>query len=139
MTIKVAGTWEMSYSTPLVEFDHWAFMLRDFGVAEWYMAPVSGINKKVTELKDMLEAIDLNPDLTPVYVEEEGELFLPDYEHPENALYLTGKAGYSPWNAAGNPAGCSVRIPTQKTIRSKGLLWPHQAISIVFYDRLLKS
>jgi len=137
--IKVAGCWELGYSTPLIEFDHWAFMLRDFGVDEWYMAPVSGINKRVTELRDVLEALDLNPDLTPVYVDENGEIPLPSFTHPEHAIYLTGKAGYSPWVAAGRPAGQSVRIPTQRETPSKGLLWPHQALSILFYDRLIKS
>lgn len=136
--IKVAGAWELGYSTPLVEFDHWAFMLRDFGVAEWYMSPVSGINKKVTELKDILESIDLNPNLTPVFVDEDGQDLLPDFEHPENALYLLGKASYSPW-VASNRVGLSVRIPTQAVNPSKGLLWPHQAIAITLYDRLLKS
>jgi hypothetical protein len=134
--IKVAGVWEQGWNTPICEYDLWAYPLRDFGVDEWYMTPVSGINRPgLTELKSLEEVTALNPDLVPVYVDEEGEVELQDFEHPEDVLYICGKASYSPWRASG-ATGKSIRI---KTIQDKGLLWPHQCMALILYDRMLKS
>lgn len=131
--IKVAGVWELGWNTPIMEYDLWKFPMRDFGVDEWYMAPISGIQKgNITEVAFIKDAIHLNPDFTPVCIDENGTTDLEEFTHPENALYLLGKAGGSP-NA---DSGFSVRIPTKE---NKGLLWPHQAICIVLYDRLKKS
>lgn len=133
--IKVAGVWEQGWITPIQEYDLWTFPLRAFGVAEWYMAPVSGIDRRVTEIKDIQEALDNNLDLTPVYLDEEGSTLLSDFKHPQNALYLLGKAGYSPWRAHGKPNN-SVRIETEA---DRGLLWPHQCICVALRDRMVKS
>lgn len=134
--IKVAGVWEQGWNTPLSEYDLWAYPLRDFEVDEWYMTPISGIDRPaITELKSLDEVIALNPDLIPVYVDEEGETDLRDFDHPENVLYICGKASYSPWRASG-ATGKSIRI---KTIQDKGLLWPHQCMALILYDRMLKS
>ena len=142
MTIKVAGMWELGWCAPLTEFDLWAFPLRDFGVAEWIMAPVSGVQKKVTEVERINDAIEANPELTLVFVDEKGETPLQEFEHPEDALYVLGRANFSP---LANRRGVlqetgrkfvSVRI---ETAESKGLLWPHQAIAIVLYDRANKA
>ena len=130
MTVKVAGCWEHGWLAPITEYDLWAFPLRDFGVDEWYMAPVSGIEGRVTELRDVYEAIGLNPDLAPVYVDERGSVPLSVFEHPENTLYILGKAGFSPMRD-----GLSVRV---ETASNSGLLWPHQAICNVLYDRMIK-
>jgi len=137
MTIKVAGMWELGYCAPLTEFDLWAFPLRDFGVAEWIMAPVSGVQKKVTEVERLGDAIAANPELTVVFVDEAGETPLQDFEHPENALYVLGRANFSPMRSFGaDHEHVSVRVETQE---AKGLLWPHQAIVIVLYDRARKA
>jgi hypothetical protein len=134
--IKVAGVWELGWNTPILEVNLWQFPLRDFGVSEWYMAPVSGIaNKKVTEIAGINEAIELNPDLTPVYVDELGEEPLKDFEHPEDVLYIFGKAAFSPW-ASNGKRGRSIRI---ETAEDKALLWPHQCACLVLYDRMVKT
>ena len=134
--IKVAGVWELGWNTPLFEYDLWAFPLRDFGVDEWYMTPVSGIRKKwITELGSLEEAFTLNPDLTPVYLDEAGETDLQEFEHPTDTLYICGKAGYSPWRAHG-ATGKSLKI---KTVLDNGLLWPHQCVVLALYDRMVKS
>ena len=129
--IKVAGCWELGYNTPIMEYDLWHFPLRDFGVDEFIMTPVSGINKKVTEYKLVQDAIDANPTLIPVFVDEKGSTELEDFEHPEDVLYILGNAG----NTQYKNKGFSVKV---KTIANKGLLWPHQAICIVLYDRIKK-
>jgi tRNA(Leu) C34 or U34 (ribose-2'-O)-methylase TrmL len=137
MTIKVAGMWELGWCAPLTEFDLWAFPLRDFGVAEWIMAPVSGVQKKVTEVAGIDAAIAANPELTVVFVDEDGATPLQEFRHPEDALYVLGRASSSPMRSFGAAhEHVSVRIETQE---AKGLLWPHQAIAIVLYDRARKA
>ena len=136
MTIKVAGVWELGWSTPLTEYELWSFALRSYGVERWYMAPVSGIQRaRVVEVRDVLEAVELNPDLTPVYVDEEGEQELRSFVHPGDALYVFGRAGYSPWAASGRN-GLSLRIETEVP---GGMLWPHQCVPVVLRDRMMKS
>jgi len=132
--IKVAGMWELGWNTPIMEYDLWAFMLRDFGVDEICMAPVSGIRKDVREFSSLEEAMAKNADLVPVLVDEKGEVALQDFKHPENTLYVFGKASYSP--LARLPKALSVRI---ETATASGLLWPHQAAAIVLYDRQVKQ
>lgn len=134
--IKVAGCWELGWNTPLLEYPLWHFPLRDFKVDEWYMTPVSGIAKNgVIELRNMVEVIDANRHLEPVYVDEQGEASLQDFEHPADVLYIFGKAAYSPWREHGKQ-GRSVRIETPQR---KALLWPHQCACLVLYDRMVKS
>jgi len=132
--IKVLGCWELGWSTPIMEFDLWYFPLRDFKVDEFIMCPNSGIARNVTEFKDIQAAIDANPDLTPIFLDEDGETELSDFIHPVDALYIFGKASYSPFSAMAKK-GQSVKIETGE---GKGMLWPHQAASIVLYDRHLK-
>lgn len=135
--IKVAGCWELSFNTPLVEYDQWAFPLRDFGVDQYLMTPVSGIDRKkfFKEEVDIPTVIANNPDLTPVYFDEKGTTLLEDFNHPEDVLYILGRAGYSPWLAAGGN-GISVKIPTKC---NGGMLWPHQVMCLALYDRMKKE
>lgn len=129
--IKVVGTWEFGYSTPLAEFDQWNFPLRDFGCDEFIMWPVTGIQKKVTEYNTLDEALDANPDLTVVCVDENGAIPLAHFEHPENAIYVLGKAGYSCMNQR--------EVHQVRIEHSVGRLWPHQCMAILLYDRLMKE
>ncbi len=135
--IKVAGCWDIGYSAPLTEWDRWSYVLQDFGVDEWIMSPVSGISieKKVTEVSDIQVAIDQNKNLTPVFLDEAATESLYKFEHPENVLYIFGKASYSPWLAR-KKEGIAIRIETPV---SSGGFWPDQAISIVLYDRIRKT
>ena len=132
--IKVAGCWEQGWNTPILEYDLWFFPLKEYGVDEFIMTPVSGIDRKVTEYKDICDVIIDNEDLTIVYVDEEGEEELEDFDHPENALYICGKANFSPMKVMGNAR--SVRI---QTTNHGGRLWPHQAMCLVLDDRKRKS
>lgn len=132
MSVKVAGCWELGWSAPITEIDLWLH-LRDFGVDGLCMSPVSGIaSNAVSEFADTQAIIDAHPELTLVYVDEDGETGLADFIHPKDCLYVFGKGSFSPWKSAGKPKGCSVRIETPS---SSGLLWPHQAAAIVLYDR----
>jgi hypothetical protein len=147
--VAVAGHWEIGYMTPIIEHYMWAIPMWDLGVTEWYMHPVSGIFntvKKVNlhEKKDVNEILkdtqDL--DLTRVYVEpstyqwtHDGTL-LPEFEHPENALYLFGSAHFNPMIAHFRKnKDRSVIIPT---VQNAGLLWGNQAMITILYDRVVK-
>ena len=131
---KVLGCWELGYNSPLNEFYLWNFPLRDYSVDEFIMTPVSGIDKKVVEYKDIPTAIEANKELEVIYIDEKGEEDLESFVHPEDCLYVLGKAGYSPMRAIGNAR--SIKI---ETIAKGGMLWPHQCITIVLRDRMLKD
>lgn len=135
----VAGYWELGWNTPIKEFDLWTHPLRDFGVEEFYMAPVSGIGvgAKVYEVPDLGELIpEQRLSKSIVFVDEGGATQLPEFDHPKDALYVFGRTGLSPLAAFGQEDDQSVVIPTRQ---DKGLLWAHQAAVIVLYDRLVKS
>jgi len=133
--VKVVGMWEFGWNTPILEYDIWEAPLREFGVDEWCMCPVSGINRKITEKATIQEFINENSELTLVFLDEKGEIKLSEFEHPKNALYVLGKANFSPLLNFGK-GNLSVTIETQS---GTGLPWAHQIISIALYDRLKKS
>lgn len=130
---SIAGLWELGWNTPISEIELWHLMLRDFGVDEFFMTPISGIKSNhVTEKASLEEIIEANKDKTIVFVDERAETELSDFEHPKNALYVFGKANFSPLLGMKKDNHLSVRIDTNQ---DKGLLWPHQAASIILYDR----
>jgi hypothetical protein len=133
--IKVAGLWELGYSAPLNEYDVWHVIMRAFEVDEWCMSPVSGLlGKQVTERAALETFIDENPDFTPVAINEHGDIPLQDFTHPENALYVLGKVGRSTLSLG----AVSVRVPVPSE-EAYAILWPHQILSIVLYDRQVKN
>lgn len=135
-TVAVAGSWELGYSAPLTERDLWAYPLRDYHVDAWYMAPISGIQEqRLTEVPD-IEPLILETPLTRVFVDENAGTELGDFEHPTDALYILGKASFSPFAAYATPDDLSVRIATPA---AAGMLWPHQALLLVLHDRWVKS
>ena len=137
MAVKVAGMWELGWSAPITEFDLWDMVIRDFCVDEFYMSPVSGILKQVTEVPDITDAIAANPNLAVVFVDEHADTPLKDFVHPKDVLYVFGKANCSAFLSMKREDDLAVCIETNSG--SVGLLWPHQAASIVLYDRLVKS
>lgn len=52
MSIKVGGVWELNWNAPLQESWLWTFVLREFGITDWHMTPVTGIihNEAHTEM-----------------------------------------------------------------------------------------
>jgi hypothetical protein len=139
MTVKVVGFWNFGWTVPISEFHLWEMIVRDFHVHEHIMCPVSGIDRKVTEYKNMIDMFDnvfkKNPGIIPVFIDEEGEVELQEFDHPSNALYILGKTSYSAWKSNGKK-GRSVRIQTPA---ENSMLEPHQALAIVLYDRMLKE
>jgi hypothetical protein len=137
--IKVAGVWELGWNTPIKEIELWEYPLRDFGVDELHMSPVSGISSlfvhEHSNLGPWIDQERVNGN-TIVFVDENGVTDLDDFEHPENAVYVLGKASLSAMVAYGLEQDLSVKI---KTKMNAGLLWPHQAITIVLNDRFKKE
>lgn len=142
--ITVVGHWELSWNTPIKEVELWNMQLRDWGVDRWLMWPVTGIvnNEQqfvpLTEYPDVQSALD---DLTPcsrVFLEPsiEGSTMLPEFQHPEDVVYIFGSAHFNPVIANCREQDDVVTIPTAA---NAGLLWPHQALSVVMYDRLTKQ
>jgi hypothetical protein len=133
MTVAVAGSWELGYSAPLTELDLWQHLLREFNVDHWFMTPISGVRSELLTEYEQMEDIIKSWDHEIIFVDEAGEEFLQNFDHPDNVLYVLGKQSFSPFRAFG---GRSVRVETPN---DSGLLWPHQAISVVLYDRMVKS
>ena len=132
--IVVASIWEEGWNTPIKEFDLWYYPLRDFGVDEFAMTPVSGIfTNKVREFNTVEEIIE-HYGLPVILCDEGGETSLQDFDHPEDALYLFGRTSRSLLGSY--EFNHSVKVETKN---NKGLLWGHQAASIILYDRLLKN
>lgn len=148
MTVKVAGHWELSWNTPIKEAELWNLPLRDFGVEDWFMWPVSGIRpneREVTlhERENLASILEENTALTWVFMEPPCErlgvepVSLVDFEHPDDALYVFGSAHYNPVAAGhGRPGDAVVALPT---LHDKGVLWPHQVLVATLYDRMVKS
>jgi len=132
MTIEVAVSWELAWSSPLKEADLWEMPMSEFGADRFNATPVSGIRKKwVHEYPSMAHLLDDRAHLTPVFIDENGKTELRDIEHPEDALYVFGRYSYSPASNEGRD-GLTVYIDTPRL----GMMWPHQALSVVLYDRL---
>jgi len=135
--VVVASMWELGWNTPIKELDLWKFPMRDLGVDKLYMSPVTNIHsKKVIERDSIQDVIDEHPNLQVVWVTETGDTSLETFEHPENCLYITGRTNYSPFLNYSREGDITLRVPT---VINKGLLWGHQAMSIVLYDRFIKN
>lgn len=138
-TVKIVGLWEFGWNTPIKEVDLWQFPLQDFGVEKFYMCPVSGIDNAMVEERHSIEEVlkEAREEGTAVvFVDEKGSTPLKDFKHPANVLYVFGKSGLNPLKAYGRDRDLSVVIETKA---NGGILWPHQAATIVLYDRFKKS
>ena len=135
--VKVAGMWDISWRSPIKEFELWEYPLKDFLVHTLYMTPITGIQKKVEERHSLQEIIDDNPDYTVIFCDERAEVELKNFVHPENALYIFGKANFSPFLSMKREQDLELRIETPHP--RGGLLWGHQAASIILYDRMVKN
>lgn len=96
---------------------------------------------------EVLGAFDLRrseekPEMTKVLVQPaagrwvQGDIPLPEFDHPEDAVYIFGpEDGHLPPEEEGE-YDCKVYIPQS---RSHVTLYAHQAAAIVLYDRLVKN
>lgn len=145
--VVVAGNWEIGYNTPIIEATYWNLVLRDFSVTEWLMSPVSGITHNehqtviLNEFPDYQSMLDSVKELPRVFLEPRTDhqnpntVWLEDFIHPGSCVYVLGSAHYNPTitNCRENDSVVSIR-----TINNKGVLWSHQCVPIVLYDRMIK-
>lgn len=148
MAAIVVGHWELSWNTPIKEAELWNLPIRDFGLTDWRMWPVSGIVHHeqavtLTEYPNFQSILaDLDDAVTRVFVEPNSEPFvldsvsLPDFKHPENVAYIFGSAHFNPTISNMRDQDLAVTVPT---VLNDGVLWPHQCLVTIMYDRLVKS
>ena len=148
MTVKVAAHWDIGYHAPITESYYWSFVLRDFGVKEWLMTPVSGIKNNeeflvhLAEFPDYDSMLESCGDLTRVFLEPRTRhqnpdtIWLHDFEHPKDCVYIFGSAHYNPTIGHKREGDYVVTIKTNK---DGGLLWSNQCLAVVLYDRMLKE
>ena len=137
MSIKIAGHWDLAWNTPIKEIDLWEYPLRDYGVSTHYMCPITGIDHSVQERKEIKEVLDENPDYTVIFCDERADSTLKNFKHPKKALYVFGRANFSPFLSLKRKDDLSLKIET--TLPEGGMLWGHQAAAIILHDRLLKQ
>jgi hypothetical protein len=137
MPVKIAGLWDLAWNTPIKEIDLWKYPLKDFGVETHYMVPVTGIKRKIEERDDIQDVLDENPDYTVIFCDERATTTLKDFKHPPKALYIFGKANFSPFLSLKRDKDLELRIETAHP--RGGLLWGHQAAAIILYDRFMKE
>lgn len=146
--IVVAGHWEIGYSAPIQEANYWNLVLRDFGIQEWAMFPVSGVHNneqsrvKLREFRDLPAILDRYADLPRVYLEprisfrSEETTWLHDFEHPGDCIYIFGSAHFNPTIGHRKETDSVVSIAT---VENTGVPWAFQCLMVVLYDRLVKS
>jgi hypothetical protein len=146
--VVVAGHWEIGYNTPIIESNYWDFPIKDFGVIDWMMVPVSGIKNhqnqtvNLQEFNTYGEMLDSRPELPRVFIEPRTKhqnpdtIWLHDFTHPTDCIYIMGSAHYNPTLYHKREGDTVVTI---KTEHDRGTLWAHQCVTIVLYDRLVKS
>ena len=131
--VTIAGLWERGYSTPLLELDLWQYPLREYGITDFVMSPVTGIQSDfVKEVSDLGEWLAVQ-DRPIVFLDENGDIPLHEFTHPEDVIYVFGRASLSAWKAYGK--GSAVRVETPG---NTGMLWPHQVAVLVLNDRVQK-
>jgi hypothetical protein len=139
--VAVLAHWEWRDMVPMIEAPLWSLPLRDFGVTDWRMVPVSGIRngERKVPLREFLTydaALD-GCELQRVFIEpcshETPEtVWLHDFNHPRECIYIFGSAHYNPTLFHRRLQDEIVSI---KTVQDKGVLWSHQAAVIALYDR----
>jgi len=138
MSVKIAGCWERGWDTAWQEYNWWVHPLKEFGISEFYMNPITGISKSnVIEFNNILEIINSVTDHTCVYLDESATTNLVDFVHPTNALYIIGRTSYSPYVAHFRPGiDQAVKIPS---LANNGGFWGHQVATMILYDRYVKE
>lgn len=131
--VVVCGVWEQGWFDYQTELNLWRFPLKDLGVDEFAMTPISGLeSNKVREFHSIEEMVN-NYNLPIINCTEHGVSNLKDFQHPKDALYIFNKT------SGGNLPIIPDHTLKIETKLNKGMLWGHQAASIILYDRFLKT
>lgn len=140
MTVKIVGHWERSWRSPIEEYEMWIYPIREFGLTDFYMCPITGIQQSGRcferhNIDDVFTETDATH--TRVFVDENATDLLPDFVHPTDALYIIGKTSYSPYLTHYREGiDKAVKIPS---VSNNGGFWGEQAATMILYDRFLKG
>lgn len=131
--VVVGSAWEIGWNTPEKEYDLWKFPMREFGVDKLAFTPVSAINTDIDEFTSFPAMVE-HYNLPVVICSDIGGIDIRDYKHPKDALYLLQRT------SGGDLRGMFPKadVITIATPLEKGMMWGHQAASIIMYDRYLK-
>lgn len=122
--ITIAGVWEDGWDLTIPGQENlWRFVARAFGAGVKMSADSRELARTISEYRD--EGFEI------VFFDENGDVELANLEHPEQALYVFGRANFD-LGALAAPGDVSVRIETPVP---HGLMWGHQAAAIALYDR----
>lgn len=128
--VVVGAEWEFGWNTPIKEYDLWHFPMREFKVDELAFTPISGIKKKgIREFNNMDDMIAYY-NLPVIICHEHGEFDAKTFKHPEKALYLFGRTSRDILPMYKDYPSIKVVTPV-----NKGMLWGHQAASIIMYEK----
>lgn len=140
MTVKIVGHWERSWRSPIEEYDMWWHPLKEFGLNDFYMCPVTGIGITRCMERSSVDEVFAEVDdqiYTRVYVDENATTELSNFVHPENALYIMGKTSYSPYlTHYRDGQDQAVKI---STVANSAGFWGEQATILILYDRYMKG
>ena len=146
--ITIVGYWDKWFQHKENEYEVcWRFMLRHFGVDKIIMIPKLDARSKLpldytdaelVEMNSIEEVLQEHSDLVPVIVDERGTTSLREFIHPENAMYIFGSTGVNPLDILQPWSGQLVNIEGNSQYVNDALLHPHQACSIILYDRIMK-
>jgi len=137
--IALATIWELGWNTPLFEFDLWRFLVPEFQVdGGLWVTPVSGIVAPADfplYERATVPAILEELGVIGVFLDQDGDIPLDEFEHPASCVYLTGATSYPilPYKRQGD---VSVRV---RTPAGAGGPWSHQIACLALYDRQVKS
>lgn len=141
--MKILGHWEIGYHAPITEQYYWTLVIRDFGHDDWNMIPKSGIKNlerqvNLTEWDTYRDFFKAHPNLKRVFLEpnHKGAVWLHEYSHPEDCVYIFGSAHYNPTIANKREGDDVITI---KTKMDTGVPWASQILAILLYDREVKS
>jgi len=146
--ITIVGAWELGWNAPIKEVEQWELVLREFNVTDLWMWPITGIHvhEQSVNLHERQTLTEILAEVTGprVFVEPRNPTFpqtldsewLHDFAHPDDAVYIFGSAYHNPVVSHWREGDLRVTI---KTERDDGVLWPHQVLLALLYDRMVKS
>jgi len=140
MVVTIAGLWELGWTAPISEIDLWNVICIEFNIQKLLMVPVTGVHNKCKVLQETNDLPTVLKEINfPIIIFDElAENTLEDLIHPNDCVYLFGKATRSGVDLARDSKlpYTAVRV---KTPANKGSLWAFHIASIVLYDRQVKA
>lgn len=108
------------------------------GDTQTYMGPLVAYHVERLDMVGQPSELFLPPNYTVVCIQEDG-VPLPEFEHPEDAHYITGSTTFRWPSQHIEQESLKVSIPVPENRGPEHTMYGHQALAIVLYDRYLKN